>query len=278
MSLPTASAALGIAVLASTGLASFGLPEPAPTAPRAVIVPVAALQQPLILVPPGTAVMQDAQAMPQRPQQYAATTDEDKTAPRFGGPKSSPTPLVTPPAMRAPQTMPAAQPVPAAQPAPAMQPVPTMPRPAQQQRPAAMPAAATPATMPTARPTPAQAMPVQAARSEMPRQVHGFDGIVASERALLQKTASTARYEAHIASAATEMEADRLWSALREKLDQRHSNAVAHFKLIDVPGHGRFVRILVGDFNDAAATADFCRAVIAQGSDCRILRQLENKS
>lgn len=282
MSLPTASAALGFAVLASTGIASFGLPEPAPDAPRAIIVPVAALQQPLILVPPAapaTDAISDTRRA--KPQQFAATTDEDKSQPRFGGPKSAPTPLVTPPGMQQPSMQ-----------QPGMQPVPTMPRPAGQQWPAASPAAAPPATamprpaaapaqMPKAMPTqamPAQAMPGQASRSEMPRQVHAFDGIVASERALLQKTASTARYEAHIASTASEAEADKLWADLRGKLDQRHSSATAHYKLIDVPGHGRFVRVMVGDFNDAAATADFCRAVIAQGRDCRILRQLENKS
>ncbi len=268
MSLPTASAALGFAVLASTGIASFGLPEPAPDAPRAIIVPVAALQQPLILVPPAvpaTDAISDTRRT--RPQQFAATTDEDKSQPRFGGPKSAPTPLVTPPGMQQPSMQ-----------QPGMQPVPTMPRPAGQQWPAAAPPATAmprPAAAPAQMPKP---LPAQATRTEMPREVHAFDGIVASERALLQKTASTARYEAHIASTASEAEADKLWTDLRGKLDQRHSGAMAHYKLIDVPGHGRFVRVMVGDFNDAAATADFCRAVIAQGRDCRILRQLENKS
>lgn len=300
MSLPSATAALGIAVLASSGIVGFGLPEPAPNAPRAIIVPVAALQQPLILVPPSTSDVDTDRRM--KPRQFAATSDEDTAPPRFGPtqsttPKSAPTPLVTPPAMRStqPAPMPAAQPAPM----PAMQPVPTMPRPAAQQWPAstnqpapmpqpgqmakppAMPQPATmshPAAAPQAAPMPKKAMPANASRGDMPRQVYGFDGIVASERALLQKTASTARYEAHIASTATEGEADKLWADLRGKLDAKHGEAVAHFKLIDVPGHGRFVRVLVGDFNDAAATADFCRAVIAQGRECRILRQLENKS
>lgn len=107
-------------------------------------------------------------------------------------------------------------------------------------------------------------------------QVHGFDGIVASERRLLQRTSSTATYQAHIASAATETEARTIWTEVATKLESRFGSVTPQLKQIEVPQHGRFVRLLGGDFGDAAQAAEFCGAVIAIGRDCRILRKLES--
>lgn len=269
MSLPSASAALGLAFLASTSLYGIASPEPGAGAPGRVIVPVAALA-PVVA--------------PDAPVLLAAGSDEAEPRPGFGGPRAGPTPLLS--------TPPQANPVPPAGPS-GLQPVQAAPGrwPAQTQQQAA-PAPARPTPRPAAQPAaspqqqntqPAampQTAPVQRpapARMERPRvatQVHGFDGIVASERALLQKTASTARYEAHIASAATEAEAEQLWSRLHDQLGAQFQSAPLHMRVIDVPGHGRFVRLLAGDFQDAEATAAFCRAVISAGRDCRILRQL----
>lgn len=107
-------------------------------------------------------------------------------------------------------------------------------------------------------------------------QVHAFDGIIASERRLLQRTSSTATYQAHIASAATESEVRIIWVDVTSKLDARFAGVAPQLKHIEVPQRGRFVRLLGGDFEDAAQAAEFCGAVIAVGRECRILRKLES--
>jgi len=313
MSLPTAAATFGIAVIASTGVFGIAAVNDLPASdgtPRAVAVRVASAdaRQPLgqYLSPQQVAVVPAALPEPQQPPQRLAVTNENEVPTPSGRRSNAPTPLTTPPAMRAPS---GAQPVPGPAmryPSPAQNTMPSFdpanapgiispgssgnvvqPRsmpasaPAQspqrmtQPTPVPMPAAA-PAPAPTPAPAPQRmAAPTPAVPAGMPRQVHGFDGIVASERQLLQRTASTARYEAHIASTRTPEEAEKLWADLRAKLGERHAGAAMHMKLIEVPEHGRFVRVLAGDFTDAGATADFCRAVIAAGKDCRILRKLE---
>ncbi len=175
--------------------------------------------------------------------------------------------------------MPVPMPAPASMPAqhqPGAQPGQSAPRhitpqPASQQPANPQPGPAQPAMPQQA--TPAPAMPMPAAPAQTAIQVHGFDGIVASERALLRRTASATLYEAHIASTATIGEAEKIWADLSARLGQRLASANLHLKEIEVPNHGRFIRLLAGDFNDAGATADFCRAVIALGRDCRILRK-----
>jgi len=134
--------------------------------------------------------------------------------------------------------------------------------------PAAMPQGAQPMMQPR--------MPMANAAPTAPvsTQVHGFDGIIASERQLLQRTSSTAAYEAHIASVGNMPEAEKLWQDISSRLGGSFNGVSAHFKVIDVPQHGSFVRLMAGDFADASRTADFCRAVIATGRDCRILRKL----
>jgi len=268
MSLPSASAALGLAFLASTSLYGIASPEPGDVGLGRVIVPVAALAP--VAVTAADVVL-------------AAASDEAEQRPGFGGPRAGPTPLLS--------TPPQASPVPPAGPS-GLQPVQAAPGrwPAQTQQTAPAPARAAPRpaaqpvaspqqqnAQPAAMPQPVPAQRPAPARTERPRvatQVHGFDGIVASERALLQKTASSARYEAHIASAATEAEAEQLWSRLHDQLGAQFQTTPLHMRVIDVPGHGRFVRLLAGDFQDAETTAAFCRAVISAGRDCRILRQL----
>ncbi|WP_428247189.1 SPOR domain-containing protein [Ferrovibrio sp.] len=315
MSLPTVTAAFGIAVIASTGVFGIATSDPilpSDTAPRAVAVRVASAdaRQPLgqYLSPQQVAVV--PAALPEPQQQRLAVTNENEVPTPSGRRSNTPTQLTTPPAMRPAQ--PATQPVPGPAmryPSPAQNTMPSFdpanapgiispgssgvvvpPRPmpasapAQSQQRMTQPVPVpTPAAAPAPTPTPAPApqrmaapTPMPAAPAGMPRQVHAFDGIVASERQLLQRTASTARYEAHIASTRTTEEAEKLWADLRAKLSERHAGAAMHMKLIEVPERGRFVRVLAGDFTDAGATADFCRAVIAAGKDCRILRKLED--
>lgn len=286
MSLPTASAAIGLAFIASTGmlgLTAASDPAPHDTAPRSVAVRVASVDPGFQALVPGMQVTVIPAALPVPQPRLAATNENEQLTPSGNNRRSSPTPLMTTPAA-APATTPAGpsglQPVPgpamkwpAPPPSSAAQPAPkpaTTPKPMPASAPA-QPQQRMTAPMPVQMPKDAGAMP-----AGIPRQVHGFDGIVASERALLQRTASTTRYEAHIASTRTAAEAETLWAELRAKLGERHAGAAMHLKLIDVPEHGRFVRLLAGDFNDAGSTADFCRAVIAIGKDCRILRKLES--
>jgi|GEM_PF-5227680 len=287
MSLPTASAAIGLAFIASTGmlgLTAVSDPAPLDTAPRSVAVRVASVDPGFQALVPGMQVTVIPAALPvPEPRRLAVTNENEQLTPSGNNRRGTPTPLMTTPAA-GPATGPSGLlPVPG----PAMKwpaPPPSSVAPSSAAQPAAKPAA--PKPMPVSAPaqTPQRMtapMPVQmpmdaTTPSGMPRQVHGFDGIVASERALLQRTASTTRYEAHIASTRTAAEAETLWAELRAKLGERHAGAAMHLKLIDVPEHGRFVRLLAGDFSDAGSTADFCRAVIAIGKDCRILRKLES--
>lgn len=247
MSLPTTSAAVGLALFASTGLYGLAGPESDYREQPRIIVPVAALAQPV------DAPVQLTQAI--------STTND----------RSAPVPVV-PPAAAAP----AAQGTPSG-----LQPVPTAPA----RWPTASPQKAAPAEKaapaPAAMPARTPETPTMAPRPERPRiatQVHAFDGIIASERALLQKSAANVRYEAHIASAASETEAEQIWSGLQSRLDASFKTTQLHLKVIEVPDHGRFVRVMAGDFATASETAQFCQAVISAGRDCRIMRQITSNS
>lgn len=262
MSLPTTGAMLGATLLASTGLYGLASPEIDATPPgqrvatqAQVVIASAALPHGLagiapVAVTPLAKPAPIEQAQPED-ERLAAASDEDMVKPQGPAAKARPRPpsapvqrLIEPKVIE--QKM-MGQPMPA---------------------PGAMPPVAQPMMQPR--------MPMANAAPTAPvtTQVHGFDGIIASERQLLQRTSSTAAYEAHIASVGNMPEAEKLWQDLAGRLGGSFGGISAHFKVIDVPQHGSFVRLMAGDFADASQTADFCRAVIAAGRDCRILRKL----
>jgi len=263
MSIPTTGAVLGATLLASTGIYGLAGPEieATPAGQRvAVQAQVALATAPL---PPGIAgtapvavapLPKPMAIEPAQPdaERLAATSDEEMAKPQGPAAKARPRPVPAAPVQKLIEPKVIEQKM-MGQPMPA---------------PAAMPQGAQPMMQPR--------MPMANAAPTAPvsTQVHGFDGIIASERQLLQRTSSTAAYEAHIASVGNMPEAEKLWQDISSRLGGSFNGVSAHFKVIDVPQHGSFVRLMAGDFADASRTADFCRAVIATGRDCRILRKL----
>ncbi len=284
MSLTPISAAVGLAVVASTGMLGFSAatdPSAGQQSPRSVSVRVASIDPAFQATAlPGQHVAVVPAALP--PPRPATSNAAEPAQPA----RSRPQPVVQQPAVQQPGSY-ASGLQPVAVPAGLRWPAPPPSQPSAMPQPVSAPAQSPqrlnmPMPVPMAQPLPlAQPAPMAApantpAPMAMPAsQVHGFDGIVASERALLRRTASSALYEAHIASTATAAEAEALWADLAARLGNRMAGASMHLKHIDVPQHGRFVRLLAGDFSDAGSTADFCRAVIALGRDCRIMRKLE---
>lgn len=296
MSLTPISAAVGLAVVASTGMLGFSaVSDPAAGThnSRSVVVRVASIDPafnaaasvgqpvavvPVALPPPSRTTSNEPEQL--QPSGLRQQRKSQSPAPQLAAPMPPAGPVaqsgsstgLQPVAVPAMLRWPA--PPPSSQPAMAPQPI-SAPAQSPQRLNMPMPVPMPQAT-PMAPPTTPPAARTQPAAVETPAtQVHAFDGIVASERALLRRTATSALYEAHIASTATAAEAEALWADLSARLGNRLAGASMHLKHIDVPQHGRFVRLLAGDFNDAGSTADFCRAVIALGRDCRIMRKLE---
>jgi len=75
----------------------------------------------------------------------------------------------------------------------------------------------------------------------------------------------------HIVSMRSRAEAEESWSRLQKSQPALFGGIEARFTEVDLPGKGKFVRLLAGRFTDRAAAQDFCQKVRAQRLDCNII-------
>jgi hypothetical protein len=79
-------------------------------------------------------------------------------------------------------------------------------------------------------------------------------------------------YHAHLASYYSEDDARAGWKTLHRKLGSALNGMEPILSMVDIPGQGRFIRLMTGSFPKSADAAKFCGRIKPTGQYCQPIR------